>query len=234
MNPSVVGSPRFSKYIQKITTGSLVPHISSRQIKEFYFDLPSLMEQKIIAGVLSTIDAKIELNNRINVELEAIAKTLYDFRFVQFDFPYDFAQGKPASNGKPYKSSGGKMVYNPTLKREIPEGWNATPLSSITNVSNDSLNPADTQEKSFKHFSIPVFDATNTYGVELGETIGNNKFTVEKTDLLVSKLNPWFNRVVLSMANTIEPFSAINFEPLFQRKINYSALISVDSFPLPA
>ncbi len=72
-------------------------------------------EQTEIANVLSAIDKKIELNNRINSELESMAKTLYDYWFVQFDFP--------DTNGKPYKTSGGKMVYNPTLKREIPEGW---------------------------------------------------------------------------------------------------------------
>lgn len=72
-------------------------------------------EQKKIAAVLSALDAKIELNNRINAELEAMAKTLYDYWFVQFNFPNQ--------DGRPYKSSGGKMVYNPTLKRRIPEGW---------------------------------------------------------------------------------------------------------------
>lgn len=78
-------------------------------------------QQKKIAAVLAVLDAKIDCNNRINGELEAIAKTLYDYWFVQFDFP--------DANGKPYKSSGGKMVYNATLKREIPEGWEAGPLS---------------------------------------------------------------------------------------------------------
>jgi type I restriction enzyme, S subunit len=153
-------------------------------------------EQTEIANVLSAIDKKIELNNRINAELEAMAKTLYDYWFVQFDFPDDSPQGQ----GKPYKTAGGKMVYNPTLKREIPEGWEVAPLSSITGVSNESINPADYPEKLFKHFSIPVFDATNTFGVERGDTIGSNKFTVKDTDLLVSKLNPWFNRVVYAMA----------------------------------
>ena len=71
--------------------------------------------QKSIAKVLSKLDAKIELNNKINRELEAMAKTLYDYWFVQFDFPN--------VQGKPYKSSGGKMLYNAELKREIPEGW---------------------------------------------------------------------------------------------------------------
>ncbi|OAI19727.1 restriction endonuclease subunit S [Methylomonas koyamae] len=130
----VVGSPWFSKYIQKITTGSLVPHISSKQIKEFSFELPPLTEQQKIAGVLSALDAKIELNNRINAELEAIAKTLYDYWFVQFDFPFDFAQGKLAANGKPYKSSGGKMVYNPILKREIPAGWESANVLKVANL----------------------------------------------------------------------------------------------------
>ena len=71
--------------------------------------------QSKIAKVLSDLDAKIELNNKINAGLEAMAKLIYDYWFVQFDFPDE--------NGKPYKSSGGKMVFNEELKREIPEGW---------------------------------------------------------------------------------------------------------------
>ncbi|EPX9366310.1 restriction endonuclease subunit S [Aeromonas veronii] len=83
--------------------------------------------QNAIIGVLSVLDEKIALNNRINAELEAMAKTLYDYWFVQFDFP--------DANGKPYKTSGGKMVYNPTLKREIPEGWRDKMLSQIANIT---------------------------------------------------------------------------------------------------
>ena len=75
-----------------------------------------------ISKILDNIDQKIQTNNQINQELEAMAKTLYDYWFVQFDFP--------DQNGKPYKSSGGKMVYNPELKREIPEGWGVTTFSS--------------------------------------------------------------------------------------------------------
>lgn len=82
-----------------------------------------LSTQKQIAKVLSDLDAKIEVNNKINKELEAMAKTLYDYWFVQFDFPDE--------NGKPYKSSGGKMVYNEELKREIPEGWEVKELQDI-------------------------------------------------------------------------------------------------------
>jgi type I restriction enzyme S subunit len=104
-------------------TGSGQPQITIPEISEKIISVPPLLTQQKIASVLSALDSKIELNNRINAELEAMAKTLYDYWFVQFDFPFDFAQGKPNANGKPYKSSGGKMVWNEELKREIPEGW---------------------------------------------------------------------------------------------------------------
>ena len=160
-------------------------------IKALEFELPEKDYQIQIGRLLSHLDNKIELNNRINAELEAMAKTLYDYWFVQFDFP--------DANGKPYKTSGGKMVYNSTLKREIPEGWEATPLSEVTPVSNQSVNPADYPDQVFRHYSIPVYDATKTYGLEAGDTIGSNKFTVEESDILVSKLNPWFSRVIYAM-----------------------------------
>lgn len=183
-----------SEFVQKQIrkndrTGSTVSNLCIPDLKAL--EIPLLLNTDGIAATLKAITEKITLNNRINAELEAMAKTLYDYWFVQFDFP--------DINGKPYKTSGGKMAYNPSLKREIPKGWDAAPLSSITGVSNESINPADYPEKLFKHFSIPVFDSTNTFGVERGDTIGSNKFTVKETDLLVSKLNPWFNRVVYAM-----------------------------------
>jgi type I restriction enzyme S subunit len=84
-------------------------------------------DQQKIASVLSALDDKIELNLKINVELEQMAKTLYDYWFVQFDFP--------DANGKPYKSSGGEMVYDTVLKRDIPKGWEVKNLSSF--IGND-------------------------------------------------------------------------------------------------
>ena len=79
-----------------------------------------------ISKILDNIDQKIQTNNQINQELEAMAKALYDYWFVQFDFP--------DQNGKPYKSSGGKMVYNPELKREIPEGWGNSILGEFADL----------------------------------------------------------------------------------------------------
>lgn len=80
-------------------------------------------DQLEISKLLSLLDNKIDLNIRINANLEAMAKTLHDFWFVQFDFP--------DANGKPYKTSGGKMVYNTELKREIPEAWSANQIGRI-------------------------------------------------------------------------------------------------------
>ncbi len=88
--------------------------------------LPDLNTQKKIASVLSSLDSKIELNNRINAELEAMAKTLYDYWFVQFDFP--------TAEGKPYKLSGGKMTWNKELRKEIPEGWKTEKMSEWVDI----------------------------------------------------------------------------------------------------
>lgn len=104
-------------------TGSGQPQITIPEISEKIISVPSLSTQKKIAKILSDLDAKIELNNKINSEIEVMAKTLYDYWFVQFDFP--------DTNGKPYKSSCGKMVWNEELKREIPEGWEVKELEEI-------------------------------------------------------------------------------------------------------
>jgi type I restriction enzyme S subunit len=88
--------------------------------------------QQKIAKVLSDLDAKIELNNKINTELEAMAKLIYNYWFVQFDFPNE--------EGKPYKSSGGKMVWNEELKREIPEGWEVKELVDLCDKIGDGIH----------------------------------------------------------------------------------------------
>jgi type I restriction enzyme S subunit len=101
--------------LRRSSSGSKVKHTSPDRIYDVIVNLPPVPTQGNIAAVLSAFDFKIELNKRINAELEAMAKTLYDYWFVQFDFP--------DQHGKPYKSSGGKMEWSDELKREIPDGW---------------------------------------------------------------------------------------------------------------
>ena len=112
--------------LRTLDTGSCQSQITVNQLEEKIIFLPSLSIQFQISRILSVLDAKIELNNKINQELEVMAKTLYDYWFVQFDFPDE--------NGKPYKSSGGKMIYNEELKREIPEGWEVSTFGDYSNV----------------------------------------------------------------------------------------------------
>ena len=119
---------RFELYINTIHTGTSIPHISLEQLGDYSFPLPELSVQKKIGDLLYILDKKKNLNIRMMDELEKMAKQLYDYWFVQFDFPDE--------NGKPYKSSGGKMVYNSTLKREIPEGWDVKNLFHVANYHN--------------------------------------------------------------------------------------------------
>ncbi len=96
-------------------TGSAQPKLNQENLAAIQLQLPNLNRQNKVAQILSCIDNKIEINNKINSELEVMAKTIYDYWFLQFEFPNE--------EGKPYKSSGGKMVWNEEVKREIPDGW---------------------------------------------------------------------------------------------------------------
>lgn len=102
--------------------------LSIADIKNIELYIPDISLQKNIVSILYTLDRKIALNRAINDNLEAMAKQLYDYWFVQFDFP--------DANGKPYKSSGGKMVWNEKLKREVPEGWHCGNLFEIATFTN--------------------------------------------------------------------------------------------------
>lgn len=111
------------------TNGSTIKRLYNDNLRDTKIpNVPSIQQQNQITDILGTLDQKIQINNQINQELEAMAKTLYDYWFVQFDFP--------DPNGKPYKSSGGKMVYHPDLKREIPEGWGVEKLSHFLTIKN--------------------------------------------------------------------------------------------------
>ncbi|WP_027362080.1 restriction endonuclease subunit S [Halodesulfovibrio aestuarii] len=95
--------------------------------------LPVSEKQKATYDILNCLDKKIELNNQINTELEAMAETIHDYWFVQFDFP--------DANGQPYKTSGGKMIYSKIIKRDIPEGWTVKKLSEITTLIKRGISP---------------------------------------------------------------------------------------------
>ena len=125
----VLSTSSFRNFIYNNVDSKLAqPNIGHTTIYKYTHLFPSnIKEQKLIASVLNNIDRKIELNKQINDNLEAMARQLYDYWFVQFDFPNE--------NGKPYKSNGGKMVWNEKLKRNIPNKWNNGILSNIANIT---------------------------------------------------------------------------------------------------
>jgi type I restriction enzyme S subunit len=155
----------YVQHIKKRSQGSVFDTINLKSFDLMELEIPSSINiQQKIAKVLSDLDAKIELNNRINSELESMAKTLYDYWFVQFDFPFDFAQGRPDANGKPYKISGGKMVWNEALKREIPEGWEVKDLGDLINIFDSKRIPLSRTQREKRIGKIPYYGATSVMG----------------------------------------------------------------------
>ncbi|PCH63439.1 MAG: restriction endonuclease subunit S [Gammaproteobacteria bacterium] len=153
-------------------------------------------EQIVISKVLAKLDKKISLNNKINAELEAMAKLIYDYWFVQFDFP--------DANGKPYKSSGGKMVYNEALKREIPDEWNLMPLEGIVDVISDTVTPSDICSKTayigLEHIPRKTIILSDW---ETAEKVDSNKSKCKKMDILFGKIRPYFHKVGICFVDGI-------------------------------
>ena len=116
-------SPFFNQQIEYSLIGAVQKALTIVMLSKIEISLPSLATQRKIATVLSNIDRKISVNRQINRNLEELAKQIYDYWFVQFDFPNE--------DGKPYKSSGGKMVWDELLKREIPAGWEVKCVSEV-------------------------------------------------------------------------------------------------------
>ena len=121
-----LNSSHFAKYIKSQAKGTSINNITLTHLTNYTFFFPA--SSQLIGNLYQSIEEKIALNRSINHNLEAMAKQLYDYWFVQFDFPDE--------NGKPYKSSGGKMVWNEKLKREIPEGWEVSQLGNICSFRN--------------------------------------------------------------------------------------------------
>jgi type I restriction enzyme S subunit len=157
-----------------------------------------------ISKLLFDIDLKIDINNKINAELESMAKTLYDYWFLQFEFPNE--------NGKPYKSSGGKMVWNEELKREIPEGWEAIKLKNIVKKTNrvyDYNKDSKTYDLSIMPSnSISINDTSSSKDFE------TNLFAVKEGDILFGSIRPYLRKAGIAsydgaVAGTIHCYEVI-------------------------
>lgn len=175
-------------------------------LRQYPIDLPEFPEQDKKIKVLGDLDAKIELINKINTELEAMAKTIYEYWFVQFDFPNE--------KGKPYKSSGGKMLYNEQLKREIPEGWQVKKLSEIANLNAGGDKPKKWSKQLTKKYKIPIYSNGITeeglYGFTDFPKIENPSITVSARGTIgysVLRMKPYVPIVRLISITPVNSFS---------------------------
>ena len=188
-------SPQAKQYIQNYLNGAVQKFLPLGTLRSFPV-LP--YDDKYISCIdlLFALDSKIELNNRINAELEAIAKTLYDYWFVQFDFP--------DKNGKPYKTSGGKMVWNEELKREIPEGWEVKFLRTEIEIQRGiSYTSKEINGDGIPMINLNSFNLNGTYKSE-GVKTYSGKFTekniVKSGDLLIAATDVTRNADIIGRA----------------------------------
>ena len=181
-------SPYAQSFIKKFLNGAVQKFLPLQTLRAFPILSPVENYESLIS-ILKNIDQKITLNNQINEELEAMAKTLYDYWFVQFDFP--------DQNGKPYKSSGGKMVYNPELKREIPEGWGVEKLGDISQYVSEKVGSSELNKENYVGTDNMIADMG---GIELTtsipKSVTSTKFSVG--DILISNIRPYFKKIWLS------------------------------------
>ena len=181
------------KEIEALGTGTTFKEVSKAPLLQYEITIPSLEVQNSIASVLANLDNKIALNRQINDNLEAMAKQLYDYWFVQFDFPNE--------EGKPYKSSGGKMVWNDKLKREIPADWTIESIFDALSVQYGY--PFSTEYFTEEVTNVPVVRIRdileNTISAYSHEE-ADNKYLLNEADLLIGMdgnfhMNYWIDNL---------------------------------------
>jgi len=193
-------SPIAKRIIKNQLSGAVQKFLGLGALRAF--PIPEFVTDRLPGiELLSALDAKIELNNRINTELQGMAKLLYEYWFVQFDFPISATQaaaiGDPSLEGKPYRASGGPMIYNEELKGEIPVGWKMRTLDYICQSVRDSVDPAEvapaTPYVGLEHVPRRQFflDAW-----ESAASVKSLKSRFIKGDVLFGKLRPYFHKVV--------------------------------------
>lgn len=181
--------------------GSVFNTINLSTFDDIKIELPSIADQRKISNLLTLFDDKIQTNNQINQELESMAKTLYDYWFVQFDFP--------DQNGKPYKSSGGKMVYHPELKREIPEGWGVEKIENIAQTGSGGT-PKSTNVSYYSNGEIPWINSGELEQTVITST--SNFITEEGLNNSSAKLFPSGTILVAMYGATAGKVSFLTFE----------------------
>lgn len=211
----------------KACKGAKMPRGDLNQLLEYDFYCPSYEEQLRITNILGSIDKKIEINKKKIEKLEAIARDVYDYWFVQYEFPDE--------NGKPYKSNGGIMRFNTVLNRAIPQNWVVCDLHSVLYIVKTNINPKYLGKQLIEHYSIPSYDENKYPAYDVAAEIESGKFRVYKDSILVSKLNPQFKRIwdpLCMSENAICSTEFIVYRPIkhYYRTFAYALLNSEEFY----
>ena len=199
---TVLNSNFVKKQANSQAKNSVQPDLTHTMFKSIVIPVPdSREEQNRISKIVNNINQKIQTNIQINQELEAMAKTLYDYWFVQFDFP--------DQNGKPYKSSDGKMVYHPELKREIPEGWEVEKIENIAQTGSGGT-PKSTNVSYYSNGEIPWINSGELEQTVITST--SNFITEEGLNNSSAKLFPSGTILVAMYGATAGKVSFLTFE----------------------
>lgn len=193
---------------------SSYPSINPDDIANLKFTVPYLKTQQSIAAVLSALDKKIALNKQINARLEEMAKTLYDYWFVQFDFP--------DANGKSYKSSGGEMVFDETLKRKIPKGWKVKSLKDVLVNRSDNIKSEDlTSNMPYTPIdSLPMRKMTFSDFQKI-ENARTSLIRYSFNDILIGAMRVYFHRVCIAPFDGITRSTTIVLKPKKQNHLPF-------------
>jgi len=194
---SVLTHPATKGYIESFNSGGSRRAITKGHIASFEIPLPPLSIQKAIAAVLGALDDKIELNRRMNATLEAMARSLFQSWFVDFDPVRAKLDGRPPAALDAATADLFPIAFQNSEAGRIPKGWRVGKVDDVATLNRGSLNPADFPTEAFDHFSLPAFDDGRMPKVELGSAIMSNKLIVTPNSVLLSKLNPHIPRVWL-------------------------------------
>lgn len=206
-------------HLQKISESgvSSYPSIKPEVIEDLEINLPDSIEEQIeIANEINLFDSKINLNNKLIDELDEVTQLLYYKWFVLFEFE--------ESTGVKYEEC------EVSIKDDIqmPEGWELKCLNELVEIKTNSVVPSNNPDKKYKYYSIPAFDDIKTYSEECGKTILSNKYAVSSNNILVSKLNPWFKRIVypLGIDEAICSTEFVVWKPLKNQYLEYLYIIA--------
>ena len=208
-------------YLFSIASVTRTPILSKGVFEEVLVPMPGKDIQDAVVGVLSSVDRKIALNNRINDNLQQQLKLMYDYWFTQFDFPDE--------RGKPYRSSGGQMIWNDRLKRNIPAGWQVLPLSQIMKKN---VLPFDYSSKQPAiDLSVMPSDTIALSEINTSDNFTTNLFEMKKGDILFGSIRPYLHKAGFAPCDGVVTGTVHSYRAIDKQDSNFALLtIACDTF----